>query len=579
MKKFIAVFSLFILFGYFQPLFADDRFSITVDGAIDALYMRTYLGEYRERLGSQPLPGQVPFLYQGQGITNVFQSSMFLPGIMGRVGFAYNGESMGGSMELRMRTDSEFSAITDWDAWIIPGSWGNFSFRVLGGNTVQSGLIPTHDNFNENMKANILNLGIMVPVWRINSANVRNIETIANFPHGYAEENLGSNLHYTQFYGSQTYDLFMPAGSNTRRTFNFLTDIILSPVTISLATSGLFENVTVPKKDIFEIETAGGARLVGHDQVHAPASTGGLNIAFRIESYPISDLITLAAVYKLNSSFMHKTYNPADLGMLSYAFADIKRASHGYGLYAGLTLSEDFGISFGYSGLHQTWTNPHFQSVVEKDKIRNPTDSENWYSRFSETKFPLYHGIDLRFLFTGVDRLTITQNNNFSFARAKGISTQDAERGIYALGWGYSDFLGNNADRFYSGSIYANDPGNGDGIGRSELYLGLFNAIGLRYAISEQLSTELSITSQFGRFSLNWDGRDASSTTHYLGAYVGASFIAFDLAAGIRGAIRGGLDVRLSSFTFQNAHLTNAMPKHKAGVLEFGIPISVMVLY
>jgi hypothetical protein len=483
-------------------------------------------------------------------------------------------------MELRMTTDSEYSAIADWDAWFKLGPWADFfGIRVIGGNTVQNGRIPTYDNFDDILKANIENLGIMVPVWRINSDSVSKIETISNFPYGYAEKDQGSDLCYAQFYGTETYDLFMPAGANSRRNFNLLADFILTPVTVSLAIGGLFENETIPTKDIFEIESDGGARNVLWDRVYDPGSTGGMNFAFRVESAHIADLLTIAAVYKHNSSFKQKIFDPTDLTMNAYALADIRKSNHSYGLYASLTPLATLGISLGYSGQYQTWTNPQYQSVVNPDKgVTDSSDSNNWFSRFSETKYPLYHGIDLRLLFTGVGKFTFTLNNNVSFARARGISAAEADQGIYALGWGYSDFLGNKADRYYSGT-HATDPNNGDGANRSELYFGLFNAVNVRYAVSEQLTAEVSLASQFGRFSLVWEGGDAVNTTHYLGAYIGAIYTIFDIVAGISGTIRGGLDLRLSSFAYQSASLQGTMPKYKAGVVEFGIPVSIMVQY
>ena len=576
MKKIIVVFGIFILAA--ACLFADNRFTVTADGVVDALYMRTYLGDYAAKGNLSGTPSQSPYRYQGLGITNAFQSSAFDSGIKGRVGFSYAGKSLGGSMELRMTTDSEFSVIADWDAWFKLGPWADFfSVRVLGGNTVQNGRIPTHDTFDDFLKANIKNLGIMLPVWRINGNSVRNIETISNFPYGYEKDNDGSDLCYAQFYGAETYDLFMPAGANSRKNFNLLADFILTPVTISAAIGGLFENETIPTKDIFAIETDGGARSVLWDRMYDPGVTGGMNFAFRIESAPIADLVTVAAVYKHKSSFKQKVFDPADTTMNAYALADIKKSNHSYGLYAGLTPLNILSISLGYSGQYQTWTNPQYQSAVERDKITEPSDSDNWFSRFSETKYPLYHGVDLRCLFTGVEKFTFTLNNNVSFARARGISAAEADHGIYALGWGYSDFLGNKADRYYSGTTAAN-PNKGDGANRSELYFGLFNAMNVRYAIGKQLSAEVSVASQFGRFSLDWEGGDAVSTTHYLGAYIGVVYTIFDIV-GISGAIRGGLDGRLSSFAYQGASLSDTMPGYTAGVFEFGIPISIMVRY
>ena len=553
------------------------RFIVTIGGVVDAFYLRSYSGDYSARNGASS-SSESPYKYQGDGIINAFQSSAFDYGVKGRAGLSYSGKNLGGSMELRMTTDSEYSAVADWDAWFKLGPWADFiGLRILGGNTVQNGCIPTYDNFDVLLKSYIKNLGIIIPVWRINTNSVKDIETISNFPYGYEKSNTGSDLCYAQFYGTETYDLFMPAGAVLRKNFNLLTDIQLTPLTLSFALGGVFENETVPTKNIFEIETEGGARSVLWDGKYDPAVMGGINFGFRAESTSIADLVTIAAVYKLNSSFKQKVFDTADITMNTYALADIRKANHNYGLYAALFPLDVLGISLGYSGQYQTWKNPHYQSVVAKDKITDPSDSENWYSRFNETIYPLYHGIDLRLLYSGIKKITFTLNNNISFARACGIDGDEADKGIYTLGWAYSDFLGNKADRYYSG-IIANDPDNGSGLDRRENYFGLFNALNVRYAITNQLAADGSVSSQFGRFSLNWNGNKTASTTSYLGIYIGVLYTIFDIA-GISGVIRGGLDMRLSSFTYQAASITDVMPKYPAGVFEFGIPVSLMLQY
>lgn len=70
-----------------------------------------------------------------------------------------------------------------------------------------------------------------------------------------------------------------------------------------------------------------------------------------------------------------------------------------FGIYAGLgNIIDNLGIGVGYTG-----------SVVvqeDSDDVKNIN--------------PFFSGIDLRFRFTGVDKLTITLNNNFSFAATTG---------------------------------------------------------------------------------------------------------------------------------------------------------------
>ena len=194
----------------------------------------------------------------------------------------------------------------------------------------------------------------------------------------------------------------------------------------------------------------------------------------------------------------------------------------------------------------------------------------------------MYHGIDLRFSFTGVEKLSITLNNNLTLANARGISPTEAVN-VYTIGWAYTDFLGNK-NSVINNSVNTTDIDNGDASGRSEEYVGIFNALGVRYAINERFNAEVSVASQLGTFTLNWENENVASSTHYLGAYAGAAFSLFT-KPGITGTLRGGVAARISSFSYEPALIperdyTNAINKPgKAGVFELGIPISLMVQY
>ena len=549
------VFVLYALIAF--PVLADGLFGVTVDGVADAAYFRVYTGEYTTKKTS---PGSL-YRYQGLGQTEIFQSSAFDDGIKGRVSFSYNGENFGGSMQVRMSTDSSAAREVTYATWINFGPWGDkFGLRLLAGNNSQSGNIPTYSNFDGFLSANVGSLGVLYPVWRRNGNFIfgNNFDTTSNFPYGY--DAMGDDFGFVNFYGTNTYDLFMPVGTNVRKQLNLLADFKFEPVTFTVATGGLFQNDTIPTTDIITNSVGDDTTLSLWDNKYDPASIGGMNFALRAEGAKIADLFTIGAVYKHTSSFMNKE-KVDDTTML----IDEKKSNHAYGLYFNFTSLDGLGITAGYSGLNLNWSNSKYleSKLPEKDQDRE-------FSKYKKVIFPLYHGIDLRLAYTGLDKFTFSFTNNVSFASVRGLSKSEVDEGLHALGWAYTGLL--ELESF--GGVDARD--------RSEHYLGVFNALGMRYAVNDNFTAEASVASQFGHFTLEWEGKNNPvGTTHYLGAFVGASCRVFDTSRA-RGTLRGGLNLRMSSFTHQNASHQNVnanFPTYNAGVIEFGIPLSLAVTY
>ena len=553
MKRFFLT---FVFPALALSLYADGLFNVTVDAVADIFYVRNYSGDYANK--EQKISGS-PYRYQGLGIMNSFQSSAFDDGIKGRVGFAYADEKLGGSIELRMTNDTSYLEDWAWSGWIKFGPWfDTLGLRLLAGNTGQNGSVDLYSNFDGFLKGNIGGFGILYPVWRKNGNYVlgNNFNTISNFPYGYGA--LGDYFGFVQFYGTETCDLFMPAGDPNRKMLNILADITFTPITLTLATGGLLQRDSTPSKTPWDIIIAEDTTRVDYyDKINDPLSNGGMNFAVRAESAKIADVLNIAAVYKYDSSFIFKEIPGNTTDQI-----DEKATNHAYGLYANVTPLPGLGISVGYSGLYQTNINEQYKNTKPS---ASGVEEDHPYAKYREVKFPLYHGIDLRFCYTGMEKLTITFNNNMSFADAKGLSANDADnRGLFSQGWAFTEMLNK-------------DPNTGIGAeNRSENYLGVFNALSIRYAVKENLNAEISATNQLGIFTLDWEYKSVIRSSNYTGIYAGAGCTVLS-NAGFRGSVRGGLDFRFANYAFQLASGTT--PVAKAGFFEFGIPVSFKVEY
>jgi hypothetical protein len=527
--------------------FADGPVNVTLDAVADAFYMRMFTGDYtRKDYGSSI------YHYQGAGSIKSFQSSMFDDAVKGRVGLSLQGERLGGSLQLRMDVDTSYAKKWDWSLWLKPLDF----LKVAAGNTAQYGDIQRYSNFDGFLKTNIGGLGVLFPTWRSNAPYVQgnNFDDTSTFPYGYP--NAADEYGFVSFNGTETYDLFMPAGSFERSVLNVGAAVQFEPVTITAAAGGLFDRNSVPAISVFKLAEVTDLRTQTYDIYGDPAVNGGMHFGVRAEGAKIADMVTIAAVYKLTTTQLTK--DKLKTGADEKELIDERTANHTFGLYATLTPLAGLGITAGYSGLYQTWENPFADKTV--------IESENFThlrSQYKEAALPLYHGIDLRFCFTGVEKLTVTFNNNVSMASITGKSQADNDKLLYAEGWAYTGMLNTQTQT-----------GSGDASGRSENYFGLFNALGLRYAATDTLNIEVSVANQIGLFTLQgWDTQ-LTSTTDYLGAYAGLECTIIDVA-GIKGSIRGGFDLRMASFDYQSV----ADKDGTAGYIDIGVPISLKVMY
>jgi len=521
-------------------LYADEKFNMAIEWMADSVYVRRFFGAYSDK---DDTTSENPYRYQGDGITNSFQPSMFGNGMIGRVGLNYTGEKIGGSFSLRMAGDTAYNNIVDWSSWIKFGSSDSFNVRVLAGHNEQKGKLG--------------NFGILFPVWRKQGNYVPNnyFASTINFPYGYPNPNL--DMGFVEFYQTETSDVFMPAGANARKLLNVLVDFNFEPFTLTLATGGLYANDTIPLANINSTVRGEEIRGLFYDAVYDPATIGGMNFAIRAESALIANMLRIGATYKHTSSIYSKIFPPdAPAPFDPVSIIDENKSNHTYGLFSVLSFP-DTSISIGYSGLYQTWKNPQYKHTF----VALVDILEHEFSDYSEAIHPVFHGIDLGFTYTGFNKLTISLNNNLSFAQVQGITRREYDEGKYSLGWAYREFLGNQT---------------GDGEGRSERYIGIANELGLHYELNDRFSINTNVSSQLGTFTLLTDtGDNPDSYSHYLNISAGVHLTMFD-SPKVKGVLYGGFNMRLTNFSYQHAQ---TMDKFTAGLVEVAVPLSFSLRY
>jgi hypothetical protein len=540
MKKQVNV--LFLTVLVLGAAFGQEPFTVTLDTVADVFFLRAFWGDYGSKT---PAVTGSPYRYQGTGDFKMFQSSAFDEGLNGRVKFLYAGDIIGGSLQLRAEKNT--GILGDWEAWLRPVRY----VRVLTGNQGQRGQVEPYQNFDDFLLTRIEYLGVLLPLWQKTppSTSGNNLDPTKDFPYGYI--NPSENKGFAKFAGTDTNDLFTPAGSISRQPMGFLLDLNFAPLAVSVSAGGLFESLSRPFKTPWS--QGSGTRLSDYDSAHDPVSNTKTNFGFRVEGLEIAELVTAAAVYKYADSYLAKP----EADVLDNTIEETVR-NHAFGLYVNVKPLAVLGITAGYSGLAQSWENPKYPDT--KPGTAGDADYElHELSEHKRVNFPYFNGIDLRACYTGITRLSITSNNNLSFARIKGISQDDRADGLFVKGWAYEGFL--NED-----SVYAER--------QAEEYFGLYNALGLQYELSGAFIVEFQAANRLGFFTLREGGAPvARSVTETLGLYTGLVYTVIQTDR-IRGSIRGGFDLKMSSYSYQDFG-SRDKPVHKTGYIDFGIPLGL----
>ena len=165
-------------------------------------------------------------------------------------------------------------------------------------------------------------------------------------------------------------------------------------------------------------------------------------------------------------------------------------------------------------------------------------------------KYPLYSGIDLRVLFTGVNKLTVTLNNNISFA----------------------SMTGDNDAKITVVSPFDNDPTNNpltsDKI--TESWFALYNALGVNYKVTDNLTGTVQLINRLATTTSKNDSDKTENINDNFRALAGVIY-AFNTHV----SFESGLIFDINSSTTK---ITNQDDK-TAGWLTFGIPLRFKVVF
>ncbi|GHT69755.1 hypothetical protein FACS1894110_19870 [Spirochaetia bacterium] len=199
--------------------------------------------------------------------------------------------------------------------------------------------------------------------------------------------------------------------------------------------------------------------------VYGSYSWNKVNAGIRVSGVAIADALNFDLIYKIAG------YD-TDTDGTQFPQPDHKgRYWNSFGAYLQLTAVKGLGLSVGYSGL---------VLAEEKDTIGDTTTGKPaWATVSQEYINPFRSGIDLRVSYTGIDKLTLGLNNNFSFAAVK-----------------YED----DGDPYNTTKVYRGLGGTIDGPGDEDSYFAMYNALVAKYKITDSLTGIFELGNRFGTY-------------------------------------------------------------------------------
>ena len=264
------------------------------------------------------------------------------------------------------------------------------------------------------------------------------------------------------------------------------------------------------------------------------------NGSVRFSAEKIADLITFDAIYRIRGGdpTVLDTYDPAHNSGGVIQPDGRGTTAHIFGLYTNIHKVPNFGIGLGYTGYLVTY---------EDDKNTNKLTTRETIT----TSGPLYSGIDLRLQYTGIEKMTITLNNNVSFATAD-YSTETA-KSIGILGIPLNSFT-------------------------SQSWFALYNALGLDYQLTDDLALSFQIGNRYGLITTNSSVpgggySTAEMTRMQLG---GGAFAAYQIRNIL---VQAGFAFRYLQDSYSDnapgAQTTAATRDANGGTIDIAIPIRV----
>ncbi|GHV82091.1 hypothetical protein AGMMS49991_06490 [Spirochaetia bacterium] len=163
---------------------------------------------------------------------------------------------------------------------------------------------------------------------------------------------------------------------------------------------------------------------------------------------------------KVNLTYRYQRLTPTE-GIKEYISSNTHMYRNNVGLYAELNLLKGLDIVAGYGGSFGYTPYTDETTIVQLKRLKDFSDSSD-----------MFNGIDLRVQFSGISGITLVSHNNVSFG-------EDMVRAVY-------DTTG---------------PLNGKDYEYGWQYFGLYNAIGLRFALTGALNLDLVVSNWFDRIT------------------------------------------------------------------------------
>jgi hypothetical protein len=261
------------------------------------------------------------------------------------------------------------------------------------------------------------------------------------------------------------------------------------------------------------------------------------NATIRVSGAGIADLLTFDAIYKISGGDKDTDKNEGVKGTGPEPDGN-GLWNNQFGVYASLNIPgvDGLGLGLGYSG--------YFQA---KENGKNSSDEILKYS------YPLYSGVDLRVSFTGVENLTVTLNNNASFAGAKG--TDSTTQTNYAV-----------LDTY--GPTSALNPLGKD---EKDSYFALYNALLVAYKFpGTVLTARAEVANRLGSYTLSGPSYEKK---------LGSDFLQFALAGNFKLNSHVEFDAGLALGIANATTTETGSPDTSGGTLTFGIPLRMHIVF
>ena len=267
-------------------------------------------------------------------------------------------------------------------------------------------------------------------------------------------------------------------------------------------------------------------------------------------SLDLVDLLTLDVIYRFHggdpNTLETERFPPNPAGQAEPDNA--ARGTHVAGFVTRLHLIDTLGISLGYSVMIVTEEDTRISAAVVHEK-----------------RHPVLHGIDLRLNFNAIDRLAITLNNNVSFSVFRG--TNDA----------------NVIDRFmapiggYFGAGVPHNNTNGREIRQN--YIGLYNILGIRFALTDNMAVNLHLQNTLRRFNTNdnsIDGQVERTVTRFNNQFIGQGIAEYGLTNNV--LVGGGLGF-IFNHSSRDISGAQAAPNYGIGTFTFSVPLRLRMTF